>query len=92
MDDSTKHKIAHTIYLIATTLRAFTLKEIKLMWKPTLLGVAIAIIFATIAEWSDVLFGSNQKEFWGCLGIVGLFSPCTLVYYRRLKQWVLKWK
>ena len=92
MNEENKHKIASTIYTTAVTTKKVVIREIKFIWKPLLLGIAIFAIFATIAEWSDVIFGSNQKEFWGICGLIGLFIPTLIMYYKRLKIWVLKWK
>ena len=86
MKDERKHKIASTIYTIAVTTKKVVIRELKFIWKPLLLGIAILVIFATIGEWS------NQKEFWCICGIIGLFLPTLIMYYKRLKIWVLKWK
>lgn len=92
MNDEIKHKIASTIYTVAVTTKKVAKRELKYIWKPLLLGIVIAAIFSTIAEWSDVIFGRNQKEFWLICGIIGLFLPTLIMYYKRLKNWVLKWK
>ena len=92
MKDERKHKIASTIYTTAITTKKVVIRELKFIWKPLLLGIVIAAIFTTIAEWSDVIFGSNLKEFWGICGFIGLFLPTLIMYYKRLKIWVLKWK
>ncbi|MBD5320425.1 MAG: hypothetical protein HDS07_05985 [Bacteroides sp.] len=86
MKDERKHKIASTIYTIAVTTKKVVIRELKFIWKPLLLGIAILVIFATIGEWN------NQKEFWCICGIIGLFLPTLIMYYKRLKIWVLKWK
>lgn len=92
MNEENKHKIASTIYTTAVTTKKVVIRELKFIWKPLLLGIAIFVIFATIAEWSDEIFGSNQKEFWGICGFIGLFLPTLIMYYKRLKNQVLKWK
>lgn len=92
MNDERKHKIASVIYNTTITTKRVIVKELKFIWKPLLLGIVIAAIFATISEWSDVIFGSNQKEFWGICGFIGLFLPILIMYFKRLKNWVLKWK
>ena len=88
MDDNTKHVIANAIYKVFLFLK----RELMFVWKPILLGIIIAAVFSTIAEWSDVLFGNNQKGFWGALAIIGFFLPSIILYYKRMKRWVLKWK
>ena len=86
MNEENKHKIASTIYTTAVTTKKVVIRELKFIWKPLLLGIAIFVIFATIAEWSDEIFGSNQKEFWGICGFIGLFLPTLIMYYKRLKN------
>lgn len=57
MKEEYKHRIASAIYTVVVTLNRVIINELKFIWKPLLLGIVIAAIFATIAEWSDVIFG-----------------------------------
>lgn len=88
MEDKTKHVIAHTIYIVCKMLA----REFRFVQKPLLLGIIIWIIFSTIAEWSDVIFGYNCKEPYMTLGSIGFFLPTIVKYYQRVRAWVLKWK
>ena len=92
MKDETKHRVANSIYNNSIKLKNGVKRELKFIWKPLLLGLVIVIIFLTIAEWSDVLFGHNNEEFWGTLGIILGCVPLLYKYYKRLKLWVIKWK
>ena len=88
MEDKTKHVIAHAIYTICKILA----RELRLALKPLGIGIIIWAIFVTIAEWSDVIFGQNQKEPFLTLGNIGFFLPMIVKYYKRIRAWVLKWK
>lgn len=88
MKDIHKHNVAKAIYTFICTLK----REMSLIWKPLLLGLLILIVFATIAEWSDFLFGRNYKFEICVIGVIVAFIPLINLYYKRLKIWVLKWK
>lgn len=88
MEDKTKHIIAHAVYTICKILA----RELRLALMPLGIGTIILIIFLTIAEWSDVIFGKNCKESFGILGIFVFFLPIMIKYYKRIHVWILKWK
>lgn len=50
MKDENKHKIASTIYTTSITTKKVVIRELKFIWKPLLLGIVIAAIFATIVS------------------------------------------
>lgn len=88
MEEKTKHIIAHTIYVICKILA----RELRLVLKPLGIGILIWGIFSVVSEWSDVIFGHNQKEPFWTLGCIGFFLPMIVFYYKRIRAWVLKWK
>ncbi|MDO4336357.1 MAG: hypothetical protein Q4C37_11115 [Bacteroidales bacterium] len=92
MKNETKHMVAYIIYNSAVKTKRIFIRELKFIWKPLLIGLAIFVVCATIAEWSDFLFGRNNKEPWIIFGFIGLFAPTLYLYYIRLKKCVLKWK
>lgn len=83
MKDEHKHNIASAIY---NGIIAFK-RELRFIWKQLLLGIIIAIICAFLNDY----FGGYDKALWTFLGVLG-FIPMLYKYYKRLKNWVLKWK
>lgn len=82
MRDRTKHIIANCIYQIVIGV----IKEIKFSIKPLAIGLIPLVIFFTIAEWSDVIFGRNCKEpfiFWG---FGGFLFPILRLYYENIRN------
>jgi VanZ family protein len=88
MKDSLKHSIASFIYRLIIGIK----REVTKIWKLILLGICIFIVFVILAEWSDVLFGSNQKELFCTIGLILGLIPLVRFYYLRIKDWILKYK
>lgn len=85
MKDENKHKIASAIYNGLLAIK----RELRIMRKPILIGLGIAVFFFIFVGFAD---HADTENLFAALAIIGFFIPILYAYLKRLKNWVLKWK